>query len=354
MMDKNRNLSKNNPYIHGLRGFAALIVFIFHIYGMSQILGVIPEDFFFPAKIAFVSLSCGVDIFFMISGYLISASLIRHANVRAFLLDRVIRIYPVFLFLHLCLFALAPLMNYKWLSGISAGAWCTHFISNLFLLPGVFDLPLLQLNAWSLSYEFAFYLFSASIYLISERSPRLSVIVLSLAGAVLVSMYPRAIFFAVGSLIFYLEAHGKMEWANRRSRIGIYLAVPFFAFMGSMLAANSKLIVLGAPLGFILFSEIVAGVNPFGFVLSSRIMQFLGTISYSFYLWHPVVTYPLKFLMLRAVSQMGVSAPAAVMVFGLVSLAITIPVSWISSLVLEKHCAMLVRNALREPVPSKA
>src|SRR5580704_6359250 len=123
----NKAVFQFNPCIHGLRGIAALIVFLFHVYDQPRLLGLIPETLPLALKIAIVSLSSGVDLFFMISGYLITASLIRHANVRTFLTDRVIRIYPVFLFLHLCLFAVAPLIKYKWMAGITPTAWVLNF-----------------------------------------------------------------------------------------------------------------------------------------------------------------------------------------------------------------------------------
>src|SRR5665213_3449768 len=89
-----------NPQIHGLRGLAALIVFVFHIYGIAD------EWHFWPASLAdfgfvFRLGRHGVEIFFIISGCLITASLLRHQRAGRFLVDRCIRIYPVFLTIHL-------------------------------------------------------------------------------------------------------------------------------------------------------------------------------------------------------------------------------------------------------------
>lgn len=93
-----RSSRKFNASVHGLRGLAALSVFVFHT--IFQIQFTAPFPFALEATLG--SLRSGVQLFFMISGYLITGSIIRHANVRAFLLDRVARIYPVFLLSTCC------------------------------------------------------------------------------------------------------------------------------------------------------------------------------------------------------------------------------------------------------------
>lgn len=141
-----------NKTIHGLRGFSAFIVVIAHVYGMSVLAGFFPD--YGPTFIG----SLGVCIFFMISGYLITQSLVKHKHVPTFLKNRIIRIYPVFLALHLVIFSAGPIINYEWLGSVTPTEYILHFLSNLFLLPGIFELPLAQGNAWSLSYSFCFIL----------------------------------------------------------------------------------------------------------------------------------------------------------------------------------------------------
>jgi len=86
-----------NLQIHGLRGLAALLVFIYHAYGMPLIGGFWPAGISSAIAAPFLAGQLGVEIFFVISGYLITASLIRHDNVPRFLLDRAIRIHPAFI-----------------------------------------------------------------------------------------------------------------------------------------------------------------------------------------------------------------------------------------------------------------
>ena len=89
----------------------------------------------------------------MISGYVINASLLRHGDVVSFAIDRVARIYPVFLAVHLGIFTVGPLIGYKFFHGLGLIEWAYQFASNVLFLLGVFNLPLAQIVAWSLIYS---------------------------------------------------------------------------------------------------------------------------------------------------------------------------------------------------------
>ena len=341
------SILKFNYPVQGLRGVAAMSVFLFHIYDMSLKQGVLPENIPLPIKAALLSLSSGVDLFFMISGYLIVASLIRHANVRSFLADRIIRIYPVFLFLHISLFAIVPLAHYKWLANISFGPWLLHFFTNLFFLPGMFDLPLLQLNAWSLSYEFAFYLFCVGVYSLLARCRWAGWLLLAAAAPAIIFFYPRAAFFAVGAGIFFLLRQPS-GYVSRVPALGLMCVPVFFVLIGYAYSSdNPQLCWLAIPPAFFLFLDITRGIRPLSGILSHKAAQFLGMISYSFYLWHPVVTYPLKLVMAKIlVEKMGINPLVAVFIFGALSLAITLPVSYLSYLLLEKRSKKILKKAI--------
>src|SRR5277367_2463744 len=184
-----------NRQIHGLRGFSTLAVFVYHVYGMGTLWNFWPASLN-PIAPLFAAGKHGVEIFFIISGYLITGSLIRHQSAAKFLVDRAIRLYPVFMTIQLIVFGLGPLIHYKWLSGISASAWAVAFVENGLFLPGIFDLPLAQLNAWSLSYETAFYLLSALSFVLVRWLGRWPVIAaLALLLAIVIPFYARAVFF---------------------------------------------------------------------------------------------------------------------------------------------------------------
>lgn len=335
-----------NPCIHGLRGFAAMTVFLFHIYDMMRKQGVVSDaTVYLPLKMALISLSSGVDLFFMISGYLITASLIQHANVRRFLIDRVIRIYPVFLFLHVCLFILGPIIHYKWMENITWNDWLMDFFTNMFFVPDLFDIPLLQLNAWTLSYEFAFYLFAAATYVLFMRQRRWVWLLVGLAP-ILIFFHPRSAFFAIGITIYFL-LNKRPDWlSSKRWHLGWLSVMPFYVIIGYVYTMGEmRLCWLALLPGFFLFLDIVKGAPPFARFLQHRVMQFLGTISYSFYLWHPVVTYPLKIATAKIlIERFGMGTGWAIALFSIVSFILVLPVSYASYCWLEQKAGRWLKS----------
>lgn len=356
-----------NRNIHGLRGLAALMVFLFHVYDMSATAGVLHEPAL-AGQILLEMLSGGVELFFMISGYLITGSLIRHGNVRNFLIDRAIRIYPVFLALHVPLFIAGPYLGYKWMVGISLTDWLQAFIANALFLPGVLDLPLLQLNAWSLSYEAAFYLLSAFIYLLCVRSAtgwRLGVAAGLVTGAIL--LYPAAIFFLVGALVFRL-LHSQPPHYFQFSGLLVLLALFGLLFLHGVVAANDTggrgavdgltvrhLYLFAALPGFIFFYALTKGQSICDKFLQNRVAQYLGDISYSFYLIHPVVMFPLRLIVTKIlIGKLGLPVWLCVTFFGVAGLIGTLIAATISYRLLEKRLAKWLKQKLRRLPPQAA
>ena len=79
--------------------------------------------------------------------------------------------------------------------------------------------------------------------------------------------------------------------------------------------------------------------------LRTGFLQYTGTISYSFYLWSAVVTYPLKFLVLRV----PVNASLRFLMFVLVATAVSYLVSTLSYRILEDGTRKLLKGRRRKP-----
>jgi peptidoglycan/LPS O-acetylase OafA/YrhL len=93
-------MSSRNLQIDALRGLAALSVMLFHFtswYGKSPVDGILRlNNFLSPPLLAFYFGDIGVPLFFMISGYVITASSERHSKVTSFACSRFARLYPLY------------------------------------------------------------------------------------------------------------------------------------------------------------------------------------------------------------------------------------------------------------------
>ncbi len=331
-----------NRQIHGLRGFSALAVFICHIYGMSTLWHFWPGGLD-PLAGIFKAGAYGVEIFFVISGYLITASLIRHRNAIKFLVDRWIRIYPVFLAIHVLVFAVGPIVHYRWMAGISATEWLRSFFSNALFLPGLFNLPIAQQSAWSLSYEAGFYLLSSLVFIAAAKAGRrMATIGLALVLAPLLWMYPIASFFLVGVTVHFLTERRKMStppWFRALSIPGIIAVLALV----EIFVMRRFLVMVALVPAFIFFSSIVEGRCALSGFLRQPWLQYLGTISYSFYLWSPVVTYPMKVL-IASTLRGRVSDWILLAAFAIVSTISSLAVSSLSYIYLEDRVGRALRG----------
>jgi peptidoglycan/LPS O-acetylase OafA/YrhL len=288
-----------NSNINGLRGACALAVMCHHIWngprdngwfliGNSTALKI--ADFFID------SFQFSVDIFFMISGYVIVNSLLRHRNVGEFYWNRFLRIYPVYFVILLLIFLVGPFFHYTHLPGTFSLAWVGSFLVNLALVPGLYPMHAALIVAWTLSYEWMFYIIVGLGYAIhAARGKVPSRIFLILCGGLFCWFYPRAMFFAVGASVFFMHASGALS-SSRLHRLrgvpwilGMFFFLELFSRQG---LAPLRLGVLGAlAFGFLFFAGLVVRKKS---ILQAPVVQYFGTISYSFYMWHTVVMFGAK------------------------------------------------------------
>lgn len=154
--------------MEGIRGFAVFLVFLVHYVTLIEP-WILEESTTAQVAIYIRSIgNIGVDLFFVLSGYLIYGMLIKkHRPFVGYLMKRIKRIYPTFtivFILYLALSALFPDASkiptewadgrpYEWTDSL------LFIIQNYLLMPGLFDVTAIITVAWSLSYEFFYYLF---------------------------------------------------------------------------------------------------------------------------------------------------------------------------------------------------
>ncbi len=289
------------PDVEGLRGMAVLLVVLFHA-GL-------------PLPGGFV----GVDVFFVISGFLITGLLLRERersgriDFLRFYARRVRRLLPAAaVVLLVCLpvaYALVvPLDRPSVTLDAAAAALSVGNIRFALTTGDYFSsiaTPSPFLHFWSLGVEEQFYLVWPALLLVASwRRPRTGaaialglVLVASLwASVVVTNVSPAWAFYLLPTRAWQLAAGGLLAiWAPLIARVpaAIRVAVGWAgaaALAWAALAFDSSIAypgVVAAVPTFAAAALIVASVGPAPRVLLERApLRFLGRISYSLYLWH--------------------------------------------------------------------
>ncbi len=327
--------------IQGLRGACVLAIFGYHVVN-SGLLPMPGSDWLASLRWLSNGLRYGVEVFFMISGYVIVHSLRRHRNVALFLRDRMLRIFPLWLPL-----AIAMLLG-MWQVERTFGtpthalpdAWT--LLPSLLILAPVLPVPAIHPAQWSLCYELFFYGFAAAAWQ-SRMQPWWQRAGWLLPACVFVLLFPRALFFVPGVLMALHE-----PWLRERASwfrwgwLGLPAAWVAWLSTGAEDAGLSRTlfdfalagqgwltaIAFGGATSFFVWLVLFRGpgARPGG-VLASRAMQWLGTVSFSFYLVHPIVMGVVKRLLLPAVQA---DVWLSIAGFVLLSFSVSCVLSWLT------------------------
>jgi len=135
----------------------------------------------------------GVFVFFIISGYIVPASLERKGSVRTFWVSRIFRLYPLYLLAVGMALALY-LFHFGSLRGEGADPE-TSILSQLLMMSNVLSGQNLPNVVWSLSYEMIFYLLLTALFMagVHRRSSRYA-LAFAVAAVALGGVLPQAFF----------------------------------------------------------------------------------------------------------------------------------------------------------------
>lgn len=296
--------------IQGLRALAVLLVFIFHL-NTSWLTG------------GFI----GVDIFFVISGFLVSGIILHKKEKNQFyFLDfyfgRIKRIVPVFLLL---LIFVGIVGAWVYLSGDIQGLrknifWSSIFNSNNYLasLDNYFgassqENPLL--HTWTLSIEMQFY-FLLPLFLIFINKKyilpiSILIVVLLLSysfynstylnskSSMYFSLIARIPEFLIGT-IFAVKADYIKDKIGRNQNLLSFLSLIGIVFCGVFYSEAFNFpglwVVLPCMFTGILLMTNDSKVNAF---ISNRLFVHIGELSYSIYLWHWAIMAFIRYYYVR-------------------------------------------------------
>jgi len=183
------------PQLDGLRGVAILLVILYHYIAMADPAG--RETALAYVQDAFKMGWCGVDLFFVLSGFLIGGILLdaKHSPwfFKTFYRRRILRIFPLYyLWIGLYfLLALTPLLRWTGPMGIVPTKWTAIPVYTLFLQnvvwhrePAYWTVWLSPL--WSLAVEEQFYLAMPCLVRFSTKCGLVTLLFITVAGAPIV------------------------------------------------------------------------------------------------------------------------------------------------------------------------
>jgi peptidoglycan/LPS O-acetylase OafA/YrhL len=309
-----RNSSREfNNAVHALRALAVLMVFAVHLLDSFN-------TYFYPdceplnLAMPFVKRfgTFGVELFFVISGFVIMNSVSKY-DLREFLLRRLIRIYPLFAAFTIVFLAATLTTNFHPHSGQSpaSGPIVETALLNLTFLNIYFGTPALSPNAWSLTFEANFYIFAgiACFYL---RARAIGVVILLLLGMIaFLVAFPIALYFVIGCLLYAVR---RLQPASLPRGLQ-YAVLAAWCVLAATIdhETMSPLSVVLVAASAIFFFVVTVPDGIFARISYFKWISFLGTISYSMYLAHPYVYFPLRVLFQKlSLGSLGIGAAAAI------------------------------------------
>ncbi len=189
----------------------------------------------------------GVFVFFMVSGYIIPASLERRGDVRAFWIGRAFRLLPLLLAAIALALLLACVGAFDLHAGLGRRPVAVVVLGNVTMLQELLGVPAVINVMWTLSYEMAFYLLTVGLFVVRQARRSAAVAVaLALAAVPLGILLPRALIGGRADLLAVLLGGAALvaivvtAWAGGRTR-------RVAALSGGVLAL--ALVVLGSRIG---------------------------------------------------------------------------------------------------------
>jgi peptidoglycan/LPS O-acetylase OafA/YrhL len=300
------------PHIDGLRAIAVIIVMLFHMR---------PE--------IFSGGYLGVDVFFVLSGFVITQSLYKsylsegHINIFNFYLRRIKRLFPALLIMVLTISFAYIFFGFLWDTNLYLKSAVTSIFasSNLYFLfngGNYFHQGLINpmLHTWSLGLEEQFYLaypaFLAFLFWVAQKFKFNLKIVGSIILGFSIILY---LIFFFGKGEFYADFYFPIA---RFWEIGAGCSLFFFLFysrysLSKVFAGIISAISLGLIIGLQFFQKSIDSLQIETFLtviattaliyigltndgalirfLEKKAVAYIGRLSYSLYLWHLPVIY---------------------------------------------------------------
>ena len=334
--------------IDALRGAGAMAVAIMHVYYLLGVSQHLPDIGFIVTHF-----SAGVMLFFVVSAFTLCLTYEQkeaNRHARTFLIKRYFRIAPLF---YLCILLTWIILSIKGTTFVNDYS-VTSVLANLCLVFNLF--PSVQMASsltgagWTIGVEFIFYFLFPWLAPLLKRPGWLLVL---FGVALLAAIYSRSsakdvywINFSIvahmptflAGMLLYLVWKVARTWETAiQDRVG--------AALGVMFLASAITIIWKPPAGWImhlawsgafLFLTLSLLLRPIG-LFTNRTALFLGKVSYSIYLLHPVV------ITIQS-SWFGKVLPMRALIIYASVFGLLLPVAWLSFTFIEEPFNALARR----------
>ncbi len=308
VMTNSQSINNFRLDINGLRAIAVLLVLFFHLFSFIAL-----NDYSWTYTLngGYV----GVDIFFVISGFLMTAIIIKglrkeNFSIWNFWKRRAKRICPALLFaivlFYIVGFFLLVNVN-EFYEFNKEGTAALAFISNLRFAKdegyfAVDSMSKMLLHTWSLSVEWQFYIvYPIILWLLNKflgfRAVKAGVLVLFITSLFLSFILTEEKYYYLlqtrswellsGAIVFLFPVKALLNLSIKSKRFLEILGIIFIfsIFFREDNAVWTPLAVLPSVLGAMLIISLASEKS----ILSNQIFQYLGKISYSLYIYHWLV-----------------------------------------------------------------
>ncbi len=342
--------TKHIPALDGLRGLAILMVICYH---------------YFPSRSLFTIGWTGVDLFFVLSGYLITRKLLSTRGnseyFRKFYRNRILRIFPLYyavlIIFFLAIHFLAKTENLEALSYYTSH-WLSFFIFLENWSFSLFGFPhdAYLTHFWSLAIEEQFYLvWPFIIYFISSGRTRLILWFCTVIAVVIIRLLIYFYFKESHYVINYVNTFCRMDslvigailsqiqesdfkipqaWTNR---ISVIISVPLVASiikLGNSWFSNPFMETIGYSCVAICFACLIHTASQNGSIVAAickmRFLRFCGKISYGLYVFH----WPVLLILSKKITNWGtIYFPGEIFAIQIISLLLSIIISFVLSMI---------------------
>ena len=291
-------------YLDGLRGVAVLLVLSFHAY--TRWSDLVPYGDTYAEFPLFYFGWLGVQLFFLISGFVIFMTLCRTHDLKKFIYKRWLRLFPGMLLASVILYLTLPIFPERpeGVPGIAGLLPGLTFISPAWweAVLGI-DIQPIEGAFWTLYVEFKFYIVSGLIYFLLGKN----FLIPSLISLFALSTLVQFLSAVLGSQVFYIAeeicyalsldyfgwfASGALFYLFFQSKnLKCFALATFMAILSSIAVAidfNSSEIIAASIVSTIFASSLV--VPQLQRLLENKGFLFLGFISYPLYLIHENAT----------------------------------------------------------------